>query len=180
MNNHISIVKELVQNGDIDTALQYMSDMENLTADMSFPVSTNNPVLDILIGNKLGIAKSNQIEVQCSFISPYPCGIADIDFCIIFSNALDNAISACNRVPHDNQKYIHITGKVQGDFLLIEIINSHSGRGSIRSGTGLANIKAVAEKYHGAMEVRIDGDIFVLSVLLIIPQQSESISQQIC
>ena len=63
---------------------------------------------------------------------------------------------------------------------LIEIINSHSGRGSIRSGTGLANIKAVAEKYHGAMEVRIDGDIFVLSVLLIIPQQSESISQQIC
>ena len=155
VKNHISIVKEL-------------------------PVSTNNPVLDILIGNKLGIAKSNQIEVQCSFISPYPCGIADIDFCIIFSNALDNAISACNRVPHDNQKYIHITGKVQGDFLLIEIINSHSGRGSIRSGTGLANIKAVAEKYHGAMEVRIDGDIFVLSVLLIIPQQSESISQQIC
>lgn len=180
VKNHISIVKELVQNGDIDTALQYMSDMENLTADMSFPVSTNNPVLDILIGNKLGIAKSNQIEVQCSFISPYPCGIADIDFCIIFSNALDNAISACNRVPYDNQKYIHITGKVQGDFLLIEIINSHSGRGSIRSGTGLANIKAVAEKYHGAMEVRIDGDIFVLSVLLIIPQQSESISQQIC
>ena len=108
VKNHISIVKELVQNGDIDTALQYMSDMENLTADMSFPVSTNNPVLDILIGNKLGIAKSNQIEVQCSFISPYPCGIADIDFCIIFSNALDNAISACNRVPHDNQKYIHI------------------------------------------------------------------------
>lgn len=55
VKNHISIVKELVQNGDIDTALQYMSDMENLTADMSFPVSTNNPVLDILIGNKLGI-----------------------------------------------------------------------------------------------------------------------------
>ena len=64
MKNHISIVKELVQNGDIDTALQYMSDMENLTADMSFPVSTNNPVLDILIGNKLGIAKSNQIDVE--------------------------------------------------------------------------------------------------------------------
>ena len=48
---NISIVKELVQNGNIDAALKYMSDMENLTADMSFPVSTNNPVLDILIGN---------------------------------------------------------------------------------------------------------------------------------
>lgn len=84
VKNHISIVKELVQNGNIDAALKYMSDMENLTADMSFPVSTNNPVLDILIGNKLGIAKNNQIVVQCSFIASYPCGIADIDFCIIF------------------------------------------------------------------------------------------------
>ena len=63
VKNHISIVKELVQNGNIDAALKYMSDMENLTADMSFPVSTNNPVLDILIGNKLGIAKNNQIEI---------------------------------------------------------------------------------------------------------------------
>ena len=147
---------------------------------MSFPVSTNNPVLDILIGNKLGIAKNNQIVVQCSFIASYPCGIADIDFCIIFSNALDNAISACNRMNHDEQKYIHVTGKVQGDFLLIEISNSYSGRGSLRSGTGLANIKAVAEKYHGAMEVRTDGEKFTLSVLLIIPQQSESISQHVC
>ncbi len=180
VKNHISVVKELVQNGNIDAALQYISDMENLTAEMSFPVSTNNPVLDILIGNKLGIAKNNQIEVQCSFITSYPCGIADIDFCIIFSNALDNAISACNQMNYDNQKYIHITGKVQGDFLLIEISNSYSGRGSIRSGTGLANIKAVTEKYHGAMEIRTDGGIFALSVLLIIPQQSESISQQVC
>ena len=69
---------------------------------------------------------------------------------------------------------------MQGDFLLIEISNSYSGRGSLRSGTGLANIKAVAEKYHGAMEVRTDGEKFTLSVLLIIPQQSESISQQVC
>ena len=76
--------------------------------------------------------------------------------------------------------YLKQLGKVQGDFLLIEISNSYSGRGSIRSGTGLANIKAVAEKYHGAMEIRTDGAIFTLSVLLIIPQQSESISQQVC
>jgi hypothetical protein len=30
------------------------------------------------------------------------------------------------------------------------------------------------------MEVRTDGEKFTLSVLLIIPQQSESISQQVC
>lgn len=179
VKNHITIVKELLQNENIEGALQYMGDMGNLTADMAFPVSTNHPVLDILIGNKLGIARSNQIEVQCSLVIPYPCGINDIDFGIIFSNALDNAIAACNRMHDSGQKYIHIAGNMQGDFLLIEIQNSYRGMERFDRGTGLANIKAVAEKYHGAMEIRTEDGKFILSVLLIIPQQPEVISQQV-
>ena len=94
VKNHMLMIKELVQNENTDAVLEYMEGMENIAADLSFPVTTNNPVLDILIGNKLGIAKSNQIEVNCSFNVPYPCMVTDIDFCIIFSNALDNVQSA--------------------------------------------------------------------------------------
>lgn len=178
IKNHITVVKELLQNQKTEAALRYVKGMENLTADLSFPVSTNHPVLDILLGNKLGIAEENQIEVRCSLEVPYPCGISDIDFCIILGNALDNAVSACSRIDNGKQKYIYMTGKVQGDFLLIEIENSYSGRKMIRSGTGLTNIRAAVEKYHGAVEIRTEGEKFVLSILVIIPQQSESISQQ--
>lgn len=80
IKNHITVVKELLQNQKMEEALQYIEGMENLTADISFPVSTGHPVLDILLGNKLGIAEENQIEVQCSLAVPYPCGISDIDF----------------------------------------------------------------------------------------------------
>lgn len=179
IRNHVTVVKELLQDTKIEAALQYVDGMENLTSDLSFPVSTNHPVLDILLGNKLGIAEENRIEVQCSLAVPYPCGISDIDFCIILGNALDNAVAACNKIDSGKQKYIHITGKVQGDFLLMEIENSYSGRRMIRSGTGLNNIRAAVEKYHGAMEIRTEGEKFVLSTLMIIPQQSESISQQV-
>ena len=113
IKNHITVVKELLQNQKTEAALQYVEGMENLTADLSFPVSTNHPVLDILLGNKLGIAEENQIEVRCSLEVPYPCGISDIDFCIILGNALDNAVSACSRIDKGKQKYIHMTGKVQ-------------------------------------------------------------------
>ncbi len=98
IKNHITVVKELLQNQKTEAALQYVEGMENLTADLSFPVSTNHPVLDILLGNKLGIAEENQIEVRCSLTVPYPCGISDIDLCIILGNALDNAVAACNRI----------------------------------------------------------------------------------
>lgn len=178
IKNHITVVKELLQNQKMEEALQYIEGMENLTADISFPVSTGHPVLDILLGNKLGIAEENQIEVQCSLAILYPCGISDIDFCIILGNALDNAISACNRVGGGKQKYIHVEGKVQGDFLLMEIENSYSGRKILHSGTGLSNIRAAVEKYQGAVEIRTEGEKFVLSILVIIPQQSECISQQ--
>ncbi len=178
IKNHITVVKELLENERAEEALRYMKGMEDLTADISFPVSTNHPVLDILLGNKLGIAEENRIEVQCSMIIPYPCGISDIDFCIILGNALDNAVSACNRVGGGKQKYIHVTGKAQGDLLFMEIENSCTGRRAVRSGTGLTNIRTAVEKYHGAMEIRTEGEKFVLSILVIIPRQAESISQQ--
>lgn len=178
IKNHIMVVRKLLQEKKTESALQYVERLEEMTADISFPVSTNNPVLDILLGNKLEIAKENGIEVQCSMIVPYPCEISDTDFCIIFGNALDNAVSASNRICNGKQKYIHVTGKVQGDFLLIEIENSCICGKTVRDGTGLTNIRTAVEKYHGAMEIRTEGEIFVLSILLIIPHQSESISLQ--
>lgn len=166
IKNHITVIKELLENQKTEAALQYVDGMENLTADLSFPVSTNHPVLDILLGNKLGIAQKNGIEIWCSLSVPYPCGISDTDFCVILGNALDNAISACRRINDEKQRYIYVTGKVQGDFLLMEIENSYSGQKVIHCGTGLANIRASAEKYQGAMEIRTEGEKFVLSILI--------------
>ena len=63
--------------------------------------------------------------------------------------------------------FIRVTGHKQGDFILLEIENSFSGKGSIVKGTGLSNINAVAEKYHGAMNIMTQGTSFVLCVLMI-------------
>jgi len=94
-----------------------IANMEDKQKELSFLCATNNPVVDILIGNKLGIAKSMEIE------------------------------------------------------------NSFKG-GTFKKGRGLSNITTVAEKYHGAVSIKTQDTSFVLSVLLIIPQQSKSIPQQ--
>lgn len=179
MKNHIMVVKELLQNEKSEQALSYIGDMENMAEELSFPCSTNNPVADILVGNKLGIAKSMGIDVSCSLVLPYPCFVRDIDYSIILANALDNAIHACKNMNDDAEKYIHVTGRIQGDFVFIEVENSFQGKGMPEKGTGLSNIKMVAEKYHGAMSIKTQDTTFILSVLLIIPQHPESISRQI-
>ena len=144
---------------------------------MSFPCSTNNPVVDILVGNKLGIAKSMGIDADCSLLLPYPCDIKDIDICIVLSNALDNAIQACKCLD-GIEKYIHVSGRIQGDFLMIEVENRFHGKDTFKKGTGLSNVKKVAEKYGGAMSIETQENKFVLHVLLILSQHPEGIPQQ--
>ncbi len=178
IRNHIAVVKKLLQSGKVEEAVSYMEDMDDMAEKMSFPCSTNNPVVDILAGNKLGIAKSMGIGVDCSLLLPYPCSLRDIDICIVLSNALDNAIHACKNLDDGTDGHIYVSGRIQGDFLMIEVENSFHGKDTFKKGTGLSNVKKVAEKYGGAMSIETRGDVFILQVLLIILQHPESISQQ--
>ncbi len=170
IRNHIGVVKNLLQSGKLEEAVNYIEDMEDMAEEMSFPCSTNNPVVDILVGNKLGIAKNMGIDVDCSLLLPYPCSLRDIDICIVLSNALDNAIQACKSLDAGIEKYINVSGRIQGNLLMIEIDNSFKDKGRFRKGTGLSNIKNVAGKYGGAMSIDIKENVFVLHVLLIIPE----------
>lgn len=178
IRNHIAVVKNLLQSGKLEEAVSYMEDMDDMAEKMSFPCSTNNPVVDILVGNKLGIAKSMGIDVDCSLLLPYPCSLKDIDICIILSNALDNAVQAVKRLDAGMEKYIHVSGRIQGDFLMMEIENSFHEKGTFKKGTGLSNVKKVAEKYGGAMSIEAQENKFVLHVLLIHSQHPEGIPQQ--
>ncbi len=155
IRNHIGVVKNLLQSGKLEEAVNYIEDMEDMAEEMSFPCSTNNPVVDILVGNKLGIAKNMGIDVDCSLLLPYPCSLRDIDICIVLSNALDNAIQACKSLDAGIEKYINVSGRIQGNLLMIEIDNSFKDKGGFRKGTGLSNIKNVAGKYGGAMSIDI-------------------------
>lgn len=62
---------------------------------------------------------------------------------------------------------------------MMEIQNSFHGKSAFKKGTGLSNVKKVAERYGGAMSIETQGNVFILQVLLIIPQHPESISQQV-
>ena len=178
IRNHIAVVKKLLQSGKIEEAVSYIEDMDDMAEKMSFPCSTNNPVVDILVGNKLGIAQSMGIDVDCSLLLPYPCDLKDIDICIVLSNALDNAIQAVKSLDAGLEKYIHVSGRIQGDFLMMEIENSFQGKGAFKKGTGLSNVKKVAEKYGGAMSIETKENVFVLHVLLILSLHPERIPQQ--
>ena len=87
-----------------------------------------------------------------------------MDLCVIFANALDNAIAACRSAA--GKRSIRITGRQQGDFYLLAFENTCLEGPLPPAGTGLANIRAAAEKYRGAVLAEKEGGRFTLNVLL--------------
>ena len=140
------------------------------------PYQTGNPVVDILLGEKLETAASKEIPTDVSLLLPEPWGVDDFDLCVIFANALDNAISACQEGP--SPKFIHISGERQGDFFLLKFENTCASSPLPPMGTGLINIRTIAEKYHGAILTEKKDTLFSLHVLLDISLHPENISAQ--
>ena len=160
--NHLSVLNGLLNNGELDESKAYLNKLKTVSTSLSFPYQTGNPVVDILLSEKLGLAK--EITAEVSLLLPKPCGIADFDLCVIFANALDNAINACQSVK--GTKLIRIRGERQGDFYMLAFENTCSDEPLPPAGTGLSNIKSVAEKYHGATLAEKVGQRFSLNVLL--------------
>lgn len=162
IKNHLSVLAGLLNSGKPNESRAYLKKLETVSESLSFPYQTGNPVADILLGEKLGLAK--EVTAEVSLRLPNPCGIDDFDLCVIFANALDNAITACRSCM--GEKSIRITGKRQGDFYMLVFENTCSSEPLSSAGTGLSNIKSVAEKYHGAMLTEKTGQRFSLHVLL--------------
>ncbi len=176
IKNHLSVLDGLLKDKKLEESRAYLQNLKAASAALSFPCQTGNPVVDIMLGEKLGLARANGISAEVSLLLPGSWGIDDFDLCVIFANALDNAIHACEKAR--GAASIRISGERQGDFYLLVFENTCSDEPLPPAGTGLSNIKSVADKYHGAMLAEKTGRHFSLTVLLNISGQTGSISGQ--
>lgn len=179
IKNHWVVLIGLLKKGEIQNASEYLNKLENTSDTFSFSCQTGNIVIDMLLDNKLGLAQQNGIRIDCSMKIPTADAIDDMDLCIVFANAVDNAIKACNTVEEGN-KYIRLSAVQKGKLLMVQIENSRSSNDVQCKGTGigLQNIQAVAEKYNGTVSVESNDKIFKLNILFIISQHLDSIRLQ--
>lgn len=167
LTNHIIVLKGLIENHETNKAAQYLSHFEKAADKLTYSTKTGNIAVDVLLNNKLALAQQIGIHIICDVNLPKNINVDDFDLCILFSNALDNAIKACNQINSDN-KWIDMRAKRNHDFLIIDIINSCSEFEAFKNGKGigLANISAVSEKYNGTIHIDKTPKTFVLTILL--------------
>lgn len=165
LNNHFLVLSGLLDGEKYETAKSYAHSLRTNSLPLSVPVATGRAALDVLLNEKLSHARRNGIRISCRVQIPQNIPIDDMDLCVIFSNVLDNAINAC-RNTESAEKTLSVTTKTRSRFLVIESANSAPSQKDIKPGTGLNNIRRMAEKYQGTTEITNSGGRFHISILL--------------
>jgi len=179
MANHLTSIHKLLAEAQYSEAVGYLDEyIKQASPALTRPV-TGKPSVDALITEKIGLAESMGVAFDIKADRLSKIHVSPYHLNIILSNALDNALDACRRLPRSEIRHILLGIKTEGDNLCVRITNSSppteipsdglpatSKDDKLRHGFGLSAIMRVAEKYGGVVLCEYGGGEFTLYVQL--------------
>nr|WP_300799897.1 ATP-binding protein [uncultured Acetatifactor sp.] len=186
MKNTISVIMQLAA-GKEEGLQAYLEELSRTMDRLEFRFKTGNTVVDTLLNMKYheiaGTVPDLRMDVE-GLQFPEKLSIQSYDIGIILGNALDNAIEACRKlkaIEPDAEAFIRISSFQKRELFFLKVENSFDGRVVRRPqnefpmtdkadrenhGIGMVNIKSTAEKYQGTMDFKVNGRVFILSVMM--------------
>ncbi|TAN67701.1 ATP-binding protein [Paraclostridium sordellii 8483] len=178
MNNHIICIQNIYGNHELSN--KYIKDINNQIKDCRSIFDTKSIILDIILNEKKSICDKNDINFLVD-INFSKCGFIEItDICSIFSNMLDNAIEACNKITDGNiNKKIKLRGTIINKFFVIKCENTKVNNINLRKnklitdkgdsflhGIGVNSVKSSVEKYNGNVEIISNENNFTMIIYI--------------
>ena len=187
MKNHMANIKGLAGAGEYGEIEEYVRRMDETMQELEYKYVTGNAVTDVIINDKCRRAEKAGIRFDADF--RYGGEIPVFDMGIILNNLLDNAIEACEKL-ETGKGFIRLSLKRKKQFLILYVENSFDGATPISKGSplppttkqsilpgiitehgiGLENVRDIAERYFGGVNIKVKGDVFHVTVML---QQGE-------
>ncbi len=187
MKNHMLCIYELCKRKKYDNLSQYIDNLGEIIINTDTDLCSGNDIVDAIINEKNTIANKNGININIDGDFGIIGKLAPVDTVIIISNAIDNAIEFCSKLPDKIDKYINISVKRDRNYMIIIFTNPadkellikdntiRSNKGdNLNHGFGLENMKNVIGKYNGELLISCDEIIpkklyeFKLEMILLI------------
>lgn len=179
LNNHIAIVSSLVEQNNVQEALQYLKDIKGSYSENGNYVQSGNVAIDSVLNFKLQEAYGQNIQVSLDIALPEKIDIPSFDIVTILGNLLDNALEATCKL--EQNKTIDIKMKYDKGRVWLKVGNTYNGefikQGSKilttkkkhnNHGIGLENVQRIVEKYEGVMDIEHTDELFVVTIFLYI------------
>ncbi|MCR5426631.1 MAG: GHKL domain-containing protein [Lachnospiraceae bacterium] len=180
IGNHLTVISGLAENGNTKELSDYIGELQTRFSEVQPSIRTGNAVTDVVLSEIADQCGKEQIQFSSTFVFPEKLGINPFDMSVILNNALKNAVDASKDVPgaaiciksisRDRVLLISIKNRITDRLELNEegLIDSTKKQGG--HGYGLKNIRNIAGKYKGDIEIHqeeTNGELFfVLNIML--------------
>lgn len=178
MNAHLIALKGFFDTNDLISGQRYLSGLVDQFQGTTPAINTGNNAFDAIINAKKSLAERKGITFLAKIYIQEELIIDPRDLSVIFGNALDNAIEACERLSNDKRKQIELTFQQEEHIIVCEIINTAlkkekeifttSKEDKINHGFGMQNIKNALEKYNALVLFEQEENLFSFSFLIFI------------
>lgn len=184
LGNHLMVIEGLAKNGDVEELAAYIDELKERSMELKPKVRSGNAVTDVVLSEISGRCKREHISFESRFVYPEGLAINPFDMSVILTNALQNAIEASKvATAHVNTPKVTIMSVIRERFFIINVRNKIANRRVLNEeglpdttkqeaghGYGLKNIRSIAQKYRGEIEIRqeeANGELyFILNIML--------------
>ena len=186
MGNHVAAIENLIEHGSAVEAAEYAGRVRQEFDGIRQEINTGNPVSDIILYEYLKKCSAKDVGFEADFSYPESGRMDSFDMSVVLFNALANAYEASAGI---SEPMINIKSSRRSGIYMIEVRNrmqdsvdmdpdtglplsSKSGEGH---GYGLKNIRKVALKYGGDIDIRQETDgegfpVFILDIMMLLKE----------
>lgn len=182
MRNHFFCIQMLAKEEKYEEMEEYLQNINEAVTDISMKFQTGNDIVDAILNVKQDIAKKKGIQIFLEGNIPIMPFVDAMDWCKIFSNAIDNGIEALEKC-EEAKRRLQIQLKSNKHFLVIQIKNpcmekvqiSENGvvtskKDAYQHGFGLKNMETALKKYGGELKLTCkeekEGYVFIVDMML--------------
>ncbi len=180
--------QELLASGNSIGALELLKKYgeELLTSEKSkFYFNTGNGIVDALLSDKQNYAKAANSKIVFTGAVPFE-GIDVVDLCVIFGNAIDNAIEACELLDYVESKieifsdyncgfwFLRVKNPVKKDIIINGNYIKTSKSDTINHGFGIYSLKHTVNKYDGEIKFNCSNQFFIMELEMSIKTNGET------
>lgn len=141
--HHLQTIHDLLDSKEHASAANYIKQLQGIQTTRLLCVNTRHPIIDAILNQKYQAAKELDVEMEFQVTDLSNLHIDTTAMVVLLSNLLDNAIEACQQIPHKRHISCAICAKQD---LFISIKNSSA---PVNIVNGLIETTKTPKEEHG-------------------------------
>lgn len=177
LRHHMLYISSCIENGRTEQAQEYIQEICTEIESSKVVMYSENEAVNLILSAFVGKAEENDIPIEVNVAIPSVITASESDLCVVLSNALENALHACQKLKAKGaDARIEVAGFEKNSKLFFEIINTCDKKVKMKDGIpvtqesghgiGIRSICAIVKKYGGMYVFSIKDGKFVLRISL--------------